>query len=408
MTSRIVPTNIDGTFPVAGQDNSSQGFRDNFTNIKNNLTFARNEISDLQSKVILTAALEGTTLSNDMAGTQIYRPQLRAWTQALVNLGDLSGAAVIDFNAGNFHKITAAGSIDLTLVNWPASVGSGALGYGAVRVWIVINDISHTIGIPEVVTIGTNDIAGYNANTRDITFDRPGNYIFDFSSVDSGANFFIADPMRNRSTFRDPSFYFNSTVSPSLYLGFNANSLPIGQSIEPSDDTINAVGGMNLITAGNLAAGGPNHHYLGTGGEIPGYSIISARGNLSDGEVSPVVDGDYLGYFDASANVTLTDAPNWKRLSSIDFFAKGVDVDTGLGGNIGLFTAPDGSTTTVQAVGIENDQSVKVFGNLITSNVFVPTSSTDSGTTGQISFDNDNVYICLGPNNWKKSSLTSF
>ena len=29
---------IDQTFPVAGQDNDSQGFRDNFSNIKTSLT----------------------------------------------------------------------------------------------------------------------------------------------------------------------------------------------------------------------------------------------------------------------------------------------------------------------------------------------------------------------------------
>lgn len=48
MTSLINPTNIDGTYPIAGQDNDSQGFRDNFTNIKNNLETARLEITALQ------------------------------------------------------------------------------------------------------------------------------------------------------------------------------------------------------------------------------------------------------------------------------------------------------------------------------------------------------------------------
>jgi hypothetical protein len=48
MSSNIVPGNIDSSFPVAGQDNSSQGFRDNFTAIKNNFTEARDEIVDLQ------------------------------------------------------------------------------------------------------------------------------------------------------------------------------------------------------------------------------------------------------------------------------------------------------------------------------------------------------------------------
>ena len=29
---------IDGAYPVAGQDNNSQGFRDNFTNTNSNFT----------------------------------------------------------------------------------------------------------------------------------------------------------------------------------------------------------------------------------------------------------------------------------------------------------------------------------------------------------------------------------
>ena len=49
MTSQVNPNNIDGTYPVAGQDNDSQGFRDNFTNIRNNFTFIKAEIEDIQN-----------------------------------------------------------------------------------------------------------------------------------------------------------------------------------------------------------------------------------------------------------------------------------------------------------------------------------------------------------------------
>ena len=48
MSSNINPNNIDGTYPIAGQDNNSQGFRDNFTNTKLNFTFAATEITALQ------------------------------------------------------------------------------------------------------------------------------------------------------------------------------------------------------------------------------------------------------------------------------------------------------------------------------------------------------------------------
>jgi hypothetical protein len=53
MPSTINPNNIDTTYPIAGQDNDTQGFRDNFRNIKNNLNTARLEITDLQGNVSL-------------------------------------------------------------------------------------------------------------------------------------------------------------------------------------------------------------------------------------------------------------------------------------------------------------------------------------------------------------------
>ena len=48
MASNINYTNIDENYPVAGQDNDSQGFRDNFQNIKTALNTAATEITSLQ------------------------------------------------------------------------------------------------------------------------------------------------------------------------------------------------------------------------------------------------------------------------------------------------------------------------------------------------------------------------
>jgi hypothetical protein len=48
MTSQINPNAIDATFPISGEDNSAQGFRNNFAAIKNSLVYAKAEISNLQ------------------------------------------------------------------------------------------------------------------------------------------------------------------------------------------------------------------------------------------------------------------------------------------------------------------------------------------------------------------------
>jgi hypothetical protein len=54
MASNIVSTTIDETYPVAGVDNDSQGFRDNFQIIKDNFAAAKSEVEDLQDNVART------------------------------------------------------------------------------------------------------------------------------------------------------------------------------------------------------------------------------------------------------------------------------------------------------------------------------------------------------------------
>ena len=65
MTSAINYTDIDELYPVAGQDNDSQGFRDNFEIIKTALSIAKSELTDLQSNSVLTASLDTNEIVNN-------------------------------------------------------------------------------------------------------------------------------------------------------------------------------------------------------------------------------------------------------------------------------------------------------------------------------------------------------
>ena len=51
-------TDLDVEFPVPGQDNDSQGFRDNFNIIKTNFTSAKSEIETLQNNTAKTNSAE--------------------------------------------------------------------------------------------------------------------------------------------------------------------------------------------------------------------------------------------------------------------------------------------------------------------------------------------------------------
>jgi len=77
MASQVNPNTIDITYPVAGQDNNSQGFRDNFTNIQTNLQTVKDELEDLQAKVVLKSALNGAVLDNDFGGNVVLNPSVR-------------------------------------------------------------------------------------------------------------------------------------------------------------------------------------------------------------------------------------------------------------------------------------------------------------------------------------------
>lgn len=194
MASNINANNIDGTYPIAGQDNDSQGFRDNFTNVKNNFTSAKSEIEDLQGKVILKSALTGETLDNSGGGALLNDYELRDTSITRVAKGTTSGTVTLNYSQGSYQTVSTSGSISLAFSNFPAS---GKLG--TIRLEITIASVSHTLTLPSQVTIGADTLAGIVPSTKVITFDAAGTYIFEFTTDDSGTTVAVIDCTRNRT-----------------------------------------------------------------------------------------------------------------------------------------------------------------------------------------------------------------
>jgi len=199
MTSQVNPNNIDGTYPVAGQDNDSQGFRDNFTNIRNNLTYAKAEIEDLQNKAVLKSALTNSTLSNDMAGNAIVGSSLTSWRETYNNVGAVSGSTTIDFANGNYQKITLSGATTLAFTFPSNSSGQRA----KIALWVNVSNVAYTLALPAEVTLGDKDtIAGISGSVITFGTDELANsndYFFEFSTVDSGTTIEVRDLTRNRA-----------------------------------------------------------------------------------------------------------------------------------------------------------------------------------------------------------------
>jgi hypothetical protein len=182
MTSAINPNNIDTEYPVAGQDNNTQGFRTNFTNISNNFLAAEEEINDLQNKVLLKSALIGGTLNNDLAGTLMYNGQIQDFSLSRVALGTASGLVNINYASAHYHTVTTGGNISLAFLNFPTA---GLLGI--VKVQITVSSTSHTVTLPSEVTVNRVGIQGLNTSTNVISFAAIGVYEFGFETYQGGS-----------------------------------------------------------------------------------------------------------------------------------------------------------------------------------------------------------------------------
>lgn len=186
MSSQINPNNVDSNYPIAGVPNNTQGFRDNFTNIKTNFQFAESEIDDLQSKAVLKSALIGTTLNNNMNDNLIYAVKLNDVSYTYLQNTATSGAVAIDYSAGQYQFVTTTGSVSLSFSTFPAA-GS----QGIVQVAVNVTNVAHTLTLPAAVSLGTTGLQGYASNV--ITFAATGTYQFEFSTVDSGTTITVYD-----------------------------------------------------------------------------------------------------------------------------------------------------------------------------------------------------------------------
>ena len=146
MSSQIDNSNIDSTYPVAGKDNDSQGFRDNFAEIKLNFTRAKAEISDLQSKAVLKAALLNDTLNNDLAGVNISNGSYTNFHGTSYSQ-TASSSANIDILKGDLQTCTLTSNSTLTFINWPSDGN-----YAKVRLHLKSN--GSVIGVGNDITIG--------------------------------------------------------------------------------------------------------------------------------------------------------------------------------------------------------------------------------------------------------------
>ena len=174
MASNIVPGNIDGTFPKAGQDNSSQGFRDNFSATKNNFTEAKTEIEALQTD---KASLDA---SSDFADNEVTRAKFKDTSETIYAHGTTGGAITLNHANGHYQTITSNASITLSFTNWPATAT-----LGRIILDITFASTAHTITIPTAVIV-SGLVLGGDGSSNTITCPTSGRYLYEFMTPDAG------------------------------------------------------------------------------------------------------------------------------------------------------------------------------------------------------------------------------
>jgi hypothetical protein len=117
LTSLINFAAINENFPVAGQDNDTQVFRDNFDTIKTNFSTAKTEITDLQDNVARTDS-DNDFLYNIVGSVTLNDAYLRKkeYGAAIV-----AGPQDVSFKQAMYHVIKFGADISLSFSEFPTA-----------------------------------------------------------------------------------------------------------------------------------------------------------------------------------------------------------------------------------------------------------------------------------------------
>ena len=135
MTSLINFAAINENFPVAGQDNDTQVFRDNFDTIKTNFSTAKTEITDLQDNAARTDE-DNDFLYNIVGSVTLNDAYLRKkdYGAAIV-----AGTQDVSFKQAMYHVIKVGANTSLSFSEFPTgavdATGLGQIGKATLELY---------------------------------------------------------------------------------------------------------------------------------------------------------------------------------------------------------------------------------------------------------------------------------
>jgi hypothetical protein len=283
MTSLINPNNINGEYPVAGQDNNTQGFRDNFTNIKVNFQYAETEITALQANSISKVS----TSVNEFNDSVVYGARLQNTGYVQVNRGNVAPTANINYAAGSFQAITANAVTTLNFTNLPAAGNTAVITLAINAVAANTTAEPYNLVVPNVNS-SSSGIVGYSSGN--LYFPRnnstvAGTHTYQFVTDDNGSSFTVtpvatlASPLNASSEDLDNVGVVNLGVSDSYFstAGAETATLPAGVNGQVKVLAMLARVGDMVITVANPAWGGAGTVTFGAAGDACTLKYINSK-----------------------------------------------------------------------------------------------------------------------------------
>ena len=247
--STINTNGINVNYPVPGENNSSQGFRDNFTNIKNNINTAGTEITELQNKGVFKTGLTGIPVDNNMANTLISNAAVRGFRSTTYNLGNaISGSVVIDATLGDVQFGTITGNTTLQLAGWAPSGTRSAISLD----FTIANTEAYVI-FPGTVNasgdlIENNTLVGGNLAIATAPYSVT-NLKYELSTTNCG-NIVTINPL-NRP-YQTSQIETRQAITPTGYQGDRNGDIAVAPAIEPVTVTATTATGNTFTTDSTL------------------------------------------------------------------------------------------------------------------------------------------------------------
>lgn len=219
--SKINSSTIDEAYPYANRDNPSDGFRQNFKSIKDNLEIAASEISKLEQNAILKTSLDSTSLDNDMNNELISNAKIRGFRQVVNNLGsNLEGQVKVDVSVANVHIGTVSNNISLVFSKWPP-IGT----FSELRVLLAFSNPNATLTLPPQVDLNTlSEIQGTDPVSRTIKLPAQESEMhLVFYTLDCGETVYVT----TESNFESSRAIKRRTCSPFGLPGDQAGAVAV-------------------------------------------------------------------------------------------------------------------------------------------------------------------------------------